>query len=237
MKKDVEFKVGKETLRGSLFIPNGKGPFPGVVFYHGRGSDRTRYLPMAQKLAKNGIISLAFDFRGCGKSDGVFENQTQRMGIDDAGAGLDFLLSQDVDRARIGIQGTSFGGYVTGMLLKDVDFIKSVVLRVPAAYSDRDLQLTPETFPEYVYFQNKENWIDSSAYEGLKKFRGNLLVIESEKDELLPPEEVQRYYNIAKMASKRKLYVQKGAGHSFADDPEGLKLFHKITVDWFLETL
>lgn len=237
MQKSIEFKVKKETLRGSLFVPEGEGPFPAVVFFHGRGSDRTRYLPMAKKLSENGIIGFAFDFRGCGESDGKFENQTQRMGVEDGGAGLNFLLEQNVDKSRIGIQGTSFGGYVTGMLLKDFDFIKSVVIRVPAAYSDKDLQLTPETFPEYVYFQKRENWINSSAYKGLARFKGNLLVIESEKDELLPPEEVQRYYNIAKMASKRKLYVQKGAGHSFADGPEGLKLFHKITVDWFLETL
>lgn len=237
MKTEVEFKVGKETLRGSLFVPEGNGPFPGVVFYHGRGSDRARYLPMAQKLSENGIIGLVFDFRGCGKSDGEFKNQSQKMGVEDAAAALQFLLEQNVNKARIGIQGTSFGGYVAGMILKDYDSIKSVVLRVPAAYSDQDLQLTPETFPEYVYFQNKENWIDSSAYQGLRKFKGNLLVIESENDELLPSEEVRRFYEVAKNASKRKLYVQKSAGHSFKTDPEGLKLFHKIVVDWFLETL
>ncbi|MCL5019854.1 MAG: alpha/beta fold hydrolase [Patescibacteria group bacterium] len=236
-KTEVEFKVGKDTLRGTLFIPSGKGPFPGVIFYHGRGSTRARYLPMAETLAQKGFITLAFDFRGCGESDGKFEAQSHKMGIEDARAGLEFLLSQNVDKKRIGIQSTSFGGYCAGMVLKDYDFIKSVVLRVPAAYSDNDLQLTPEKFPEYVYFQNRENWIDSSAYNGLKKFRGSLLVIESEKDELLPSEEVQKYYNVATNAAKRKLSVHKNAGHNLSDNPKGLKEFYEITVNWFLETL
>lgn len=236
-KREVEFKVGKDTLRGSLFIPSGKGPFPGVVFYHGRGSTRARYLPMAETLAQKGFMALAFDFRGCGESDGKFEDQSHEMGIEDAGASLKFLLSQNVDKKKIGIQGTSFGGYVTGMVLKDYDFIKSVVLRVPAAYSDNDLQLTPETFPKYVYFQNRKKWIDSSAYSGLKKFRGSLLVIESEKDELLPSEEVQKYYNVAKSTVKRKLFIHKNAEHSLSDNPKELREFYKITVNWFLETL
>lgn len=237
MKKDIEFKIGSEVLRGTLFIPEGNGPFPGVVFFHGRGSDRTRYLPMAQKLSENGIIGLAFDFRGCGESDGEFENQNHAMGVEDGRAGLDFLLSQNVDRKRIGIQGTSFGGFVAGMVLNDYDFIKSVVLRVPAAYSDKDLDLTPKTFPNYVYFQDKNNWISSSAYNGARNFTGNLLVIVSEKDELLSPELTQKYYDIASKTVSKKLFIQKGAGHSFSTDPEGLKVFHKVVVDWFMETL
>lgn len=235
MEKQVEFKVGNETLRGSLFIPEGKGPFPAVVFFHGRGSNRKNYLPMAEKLSENGIYSLTFDFRGCGVSDGIFANQTHRMGVEDGKAGLEFLLDQNVDRNRIGIQGTSFGGYVVGMLLNEYDFIKSVVLRVPAAYSDQTFNVKADV--EEGYFRKRENWINSSAYKGLENFKADLLVIESEKDELLPSEEVKKYYNVTKMASKRKLYIQKGAGHSFNGNPEGLKFFHKITVDWFLETL
>ena len=176
----VEFKVGKEILRGTLFIPEGTSPFPAVVFYHGRGSARARYLPMAEALARKGLITLAFDFRGCGESDGKFEEQTHKMGIEDARAGLEFLLSQNVDKKRIGIQGTSFGGYVTGMLLNDYDFIRSVVLRVPAAYSDQALNVKANA--EKGYFKKRENLINSSAYSGLEKFKGKLFVIESEKD-------------------------------------------------------
>jgi dienelactone hydrolase len=234
-KQEVEFKVGKEVLRGSLFVPDGKGPFPAVVFYHGRGSSRKNYLPIAEKLAQNGIIGLAFDFRGCGISDGEFKKQTHRMGIEDAKAALEFLLRQNVDRQRIGIQGTSFGGYITGMVLKDNDFIKSVVLRAPSAHSMINFISKPT--PPDNYFQKRENWKNSGSYKGLEKFRGALLVIESEKDELLSAETVQKYYKVAVNAQKRKLYIQKNVGHSLSDNPEGRKEFNEVTFNWFLETL
>ena len=234
-KQNIEFKIWKEKLKGSLFIPEGHGPFPGVVFYHGRGSSRKNYLPMAESLAQKGIMALAFDFRGCGESDGEFENQSHEMGVEDGKAALEFLIEQNVDKERIGIQGTSFGGYITGMLLNDVNFIKSVVLIVPAAYSDQALGVKAAVEDEY--FAKRGNWINSSSYLGLENFRGELLVIESEKDELLVQEEVEKYYNVATATLKRKLFIQKNAGHNLSDNPEARSEFNKITVDWFLETL
>jgi len=238
-KTDVEFKVEDEALRGSLFIPDGSGPFPGVVFYHGRGSTRKNYLPMAEDLGKKGIMALVFDFRGCGESDGEFKDKTNRMGIDDAKAGLQFLLGQDIDKKRIGIQGTSFGAYVTGMLLNDPQsqFIRSIVLRVPAALSDDQLDFSLSIEEEENFFAKKENWINTSAYNGFVQFKGSLLVIRSEKDQLLPEESVNKYYDVAVKAKERKLYVQKNAGHSLSDNTEARREFNRITVNWFLETL
>ena len=182
-KQDIEFKIGNETLRGTLFVPEGRGPFPGVVFYHGWGSNKKNYLPMAEKLAKNGVLALAFDFRGCGESDGEFKNQTNRMGIEDGKAALEFLIKQNIDKERVGIQGTSFGGYVTGMLLNEYDFIKSIVLRAPSAHSDINFGVKVDD--EGEYFAKRENWVNSNSYSGLAEFKGSLLVIRSENDQLL----------------------------------------------------
>lgn len=236
MEEDVEFKSGKETLRGSMFVPEGKRPFPGIVFYHGRGSDRTRYLPMAKFLSDKGMITLSFDFGGCGESTGVFASQTHRMRIEDGRAALKFLLSQNLDKSRIGIQGTSFGGYVTGMLLNDYDFIKSVVLRVPASYADEQLDTTVSASDEKDFFSKKENWINASSYKGISKFIGSLLVIKSKNDEVVPPEAVDKYFQDAKKTKNKKMVVQ-NTEHAFSNDPKRLKEFHSLTQKWFLETL
>lgn len=236
MEKKVEFKSGREILKGSLFVPEGKCPFPGVVFFHGRGSDRARYLPMAKYLSDKGMITLAFDFGGCGESTGIFADQTHRMGVEDGKSALNFLLSQNIDKTRIGIQGTSFGGYVTGMILNDYDFIKSVVLRVPASYSDELLDTTVTAKDENDFFSKKENWINASSYKGISKFTGNLLVIKSKNDEIVQSEVVDKYFDDAKRAKNKKMIIQ-NAGHSFRTDPEGLKEFYRFTQDWFLETL
>lgn len=238
IKKEVKFKVGKETLRGSLFIPNGKGPFPGVVFFHGSGSKRERYLPVAESLAKNGILTLAFDFRGCGESDGAYEEQTHKNAIEDAGAGLDFLLNQNVDRKRIGICGGSFGGYVGAYILPEYPFIISVVFRVPAAFSDKFLSARIKRgseLSEFDFFKNRKNWEDSPTYKNISAFKGPFLVIKAEKDEVVPPEVVDKYYDKATSSSKRRLEVIKGADHRLSG--EWLNQFNKLTKDWFLKTL
>src|ERR1035437_4445395 len=96
----VEFKVGEDTLRGSLFIPDGKGPFPAVIFFHGSGSTGDTYFEASEKLANSGILALMFNFRGCGISDGDFSKQTIGMGVEDAKAGLKYLLSlKEIDKS------------------------------------------------------------------------------------------------------------------------------------------
>ncbi|KKQ35152.1 MAG: Dienelactone hydrolase [Microgenomates group bacterium GW2011_GWA2_37_6] len=236
MEKKVEFKVGKETLRGSLFIPQGDGPFPGVVFFHGRGSSRRRYLKISKRLSEKGFIVLAFDFRGCGKSEGKFEDKTLRMGIDDARAGLEFLLEQKTDRDRIGVMGTSFGGFVAGVLMGEFDFIKSLVLRAPAVYPNELLDLHVNNISDHAHLK-RENWLRSIAYEGISNFKGNLLVIQSEKDKVVHDWVVQNYIDRAIKASKKELVIQKGAGHDLRGNPPALEEFYRLTFDWFTKTL
>ncbi len=236
MEKKVEFKLKKEVLRGSLFAPVGKGPFPGVIFYHGRGSNRGRYLEISKKLAEKGIMALAFDFRGCGESDGVFKDQTQRMGIDDARAGLEFLLKQNVDKDRIGVMGTSFGGFVAAIIVPEFEFIKSIVLRVPAVYPNEVLDMHVKLISDLSKIE-KEKWLASIAYDGISKFKGNLLVIQSEKDEVVKDWIVKNYYDKAISSRNKKLVIQKGAGHDLRENPSALNEFYTLTFNWFLETL
>lgn len=237
MEKQVEFKVDNDTLRGSLFIPPGKGSFPGVVFFHGRGSSRKRYLEIARRLSEKGQITLAFDFRGCGKSDGIFEKQTQRMGIDDARAGLKYLLDQNVDNKRIGIVGTSFGGFVSAILMKDYgQSIKSLLLRAPAIYPDELLDTHVSSIEDFDSIK-KEKWLDSIAYDGIADFKGNLFIIQSEKDKVVKSWVVENYFNRAINAQNKELFVQIGAEHSLLDDKKLLEQFYKLIYDWFLETL
>src|SRR3989304_2760892 len=236
--RQVEFKVNGTTLRGSLFIPKGKGPFPAVIFFHGRGGSRTNYLFMAEKLAEKGILTLAFDFRGCGKSDGIFKNQTHRMGITDGDAGLNFILKQKVDRKRIGIQGSSFGGYVACMILEKYSFfVKSLVLRVPAAYSDSMLDTTISADDEKDFFGKEDNWINSSSYKAIEKYKGSLLVIQSQHDEIILDRAVRKYYDLAFKAKRKRYFMQKGAKHSIHDNYKARKEFNELTIGWFQKTL
>ncbi len=232
MKKKVEFKIGREALRGILFTPQGKGLFPGVVFFHGSGGSGNMFFDIAEKLSENGIMTLAFNYRGAGKSDGIFEEQTLDMGIKDAKAALIYFLSlENLDKERVGLCGGSFGGFLAGLLAAKFP-IKSLILNAPAAYSQNELDKQRDSAGEL-----DENFLESGSYKQIAVYKGKLLVVESEFDDVLLPEMVKHYFNNAKSATKKEYYILKDAKHRLSNDPPRREVFTKKVIEWFLETL
>ncbi len=185
MEKNVEFKVGGEILRGSLFVPKGKGPFPGVVFFHGSGGIGEMYFEAAEKIAQRGILGFAFNYRGAGVSEGIFEEQTLEMGIEDAKAALEFFKSQpEVDRKRLGISGSSFGGFLAALLVDSS--VKSLTLIGPIAYSLEELNKQRDQAGDL-----SDEFVKSESLSNISEFGGKLLMVTSEFDEVIPPAVIQ----------------------------------------------
>ena len=56
---DVSYALpGGKTIEGFLVVPPGKGPFPGVVYLHGSGGDRSELLVPATWLSARGVVAL-----------------------------------------------------------------------------------------------------------------------------------------------------------------------------------
>lgn len=228
----VEFKVGEEKLGGTLFIPDGKGPFPGVIFFHGSGGVGEVHFETAKMLSEQGIVGFHFNYRGAGESEGKFEDQTVEMGLLDGKAAVEFFLKQPgLDRQRLGFVGGSFGGYVAAMLVNKFD-IKSVVLEAPASYS-------PKALDEQRDFDRglKLGFKDSESYREIEKYTGQLMVQICEFDDVLPEGMVQLYFESAKKASKKELYIIKGAKHRLSIQPKQKRDSQNKIISWFLETL
>ena len=104
----VGFSNGEGMLYGELVVPGGEGPFPGAVLCHGMASDHRAMRHVARRLAREGVATLAFDFRGHGKSDGVVDDNIQQ----DVVAALKFLRSHaKVNPRRVAVVGHSFGAW------------------------------------------------------------------------------------------------------------------------------
>lgn len=113
-----------EALDGKIFIPEGHGPFPAVVFYHGRSSNFQGYLPIGEELARIGMVALAFNF----SSDELSERDI------DAEAAYSFLQGHPVvDRENLGVLGVSMGAH-HAVLMAVKNKARSLLLRAPAAY-------------------------------------------------------------------------------------------------------
>ena len=116
MEQAIEFASDGLTLRGVLHRPEGVVERrPAIVLCHGfGGSCRGAGHPeLAKALAQAGYVSLRFDFRGCGQSEGTRGNVIVAEEITDLRHALDFVSGlPGVDAARIGVLGASLGGSV-----------------------------------------------------------------------------------------------------------------------------
>ncbi|MDD4169277.1 MAG: dienelactone hydrolase family protein [Desulfotomaculaceae bacterium] len=103
-------------LEACLELPDLPGRYPGVVLCHpdpryGGSMDNNIIMAVSQELTQVGIAGLSFNFRGVGRSQGSFGGGIPEQS--DARAALDFLSRhEEINPARIGIMGYSFGGRV-----------------------------------------------------------------------------------------------------------------------------
>ena len=113
----VDVKIG--VLAGTLWLPAGGGRHAAVAIIHGSGLTTRDYAgALPSFFAAHGLVVLAFDKRGVGKSGGFYpgERATSRA-IDvlarDAAAAARFLAHRpDVDQRRVGLAGQSQAGWV-----------------------------------------------------------------------------------------------------------------------------
>lgn len=127
------------TLRGTLYLPPGEGPFPAALWVHGSGrADRRGAGTWPWILNDLGIAVLAVDKRGVGESDGRYEmpggghdnlpHMKRRSG--DVRAGLAALAERsDIRSDRVGLIGGSQAGWVIPMAAADNPLVRfSVIL-------------------------------------------------------------------------------------------------------------
>jgi len=114
----VSFQSAGLRLHGVLSVPDGVRPperRAAFLVLHGFGSnsESPTCITPARVLDEFGFVTLRFDMRGCGKSEGEFGRVICLEQVEDTGNALDFLAKHPaVDPDRIGVIGSSFGGAV-----------------------------------------------------------------------------------------------------------------------------
>jgi pimeloyl-ACP methyl ester carboxylesterase len=119
MKEEVvSFQSAGLRLHGVLGVPDGLPPSErraAFLVLHGFGSncESQNVLAPTRVLSEFGYVTLRFDMRGCGKSEGDFGRVICLEQVEDLGNALSFLARHPaVDPDRIGAIGSSFGGAV-----------------------------------------------------------------------------------------------------------------------------
>lgn len=133
----VEFDAGGTTLRGDLRRPDSTAPgdaAPAIVLSHGLSGVKEFCTPYAEAFTAAGFVTLAYDHRGFGASDGEPRQEIDgwRQALDQLDAITFTRTLPGVDADRVGLWGTSLsGGHA--LIGAAVDRrIRAVVSQVPA---------------------------------------------------------------------------------------------------------
>ncbi len=128
---------------------------PVVTILHGfasskHGSNRC-YVTLAELLAKEGIASLRFDFRGCGDSEGSLSEASFNEMISDAVAASKHLLTlEGIDISRMGVFGASLGGALAVESSALCEMTKAMALWAPVASGELWLRDFMMKHPEMI---------------------------------------------------------------------------------------
>jgi dienelactone hydrolase len=205
---------------GLLFVPDGSGPFAGIVLQHGmpsRARDMTR---QALDLARRGAVVIAIDAPWARTGDVIHwdsrDSANQVQLIVDLQRAVDLLLARDdVDSARMAYVGVSYGGAMGGLFAGVERRLAAYVLRVGdggliAHFTGAEDPPIPEGISDSAW----QRW--RAAMEPIEPIRfigranAPIYFQNGEQDRLVPPADARVYHAAASGSQKVSWYP---AGH------------------------
>lgn len=138
----VTVRNGDVVLRGSLMLPTTSGPHPAIVLAHGSGDATSNVGAWNQHFLRLGMAVLSLDKRGAGASAGDWHTSSLDDVAGDWLAGVAMLKARpDIDPKRIGVHGSSQGGWTASLMAARSSDIAFVIVRAGSGVTLRDTML------------------------------------------------------------------------------------------------
>jgi uncharacterized protein len=234
----VSIDVDGERIFGTLVAP---AMFvPGVLFVHGWGGSQEQYLARANAVAGLGYVCLTFDLRGHVETKARYETVSREDNLRDVAAAYQVLARHpSVDPTRIAVVGSSYGGYLGATLSASVP-VKWLALRAPALYKDADWQLAKTQLRQRqdlpAYRLGVVHAEESRALRACAEFTGDVLLVESEEDLIVPHQVVTNYRNAFTRAHSVTYRVLEGADHGLSTE-RAQGAYTELLVNWLKEMI
>jgi dipeptidyl aminopeptidase/acylaminoacyl peptidase len=228
--KGICLQSDRLKLAGEVYIPPGNKPYPALCICHGipaapYNPDDRGYALLAQKFCAAGLLTLIFNFRGAGKSQG---NLDMLGWSRDLQAALDFLYSfEKIDKTRLCLLGFSGGAAVSVYTAAHDPRISALAAcACPATFSSlgskEQAVSSIQHFREMGVIKDKdfppsvEEWL--RGFETISPIRWidrisprPLLLVHGDADEVVPLEHAHRLFQEAK--EPKELAIIPGAEH------------------------
>ncbi|MFG5409538.1 alpha/beta fold hydrolase [Piscinibacter sakaiensis] len=232
----VEIAVDDASISGTFVVPGTR--VPGVLFVHGWGGTQQQYLTRAREIAALGCICLTFDLRGHASTLAQSETVTRENNLRDVLAAYDRLAARrHVDPERIALVGSSYGGYL-GAIASTLRPVRWLALRAPALYQDSGWEIPKRQLHRDqdlpTYRRQLVRAADNRALAACEAFRGDVLLVESEHDAIVPAMVLASYREACTHARSVTYRCLEGADHGLSSD-ESQAGYLRLLRQWLAE--
>lgn len=141
--RPVEFLSSDGTrIRGRLLAPKCEGPHPAVVMVHGSGPASRYGGPFGTFLLRRGVAVLSYDKRGYTVDRDAWREPDLADMSADAAAAVEFVAGlPEIDPDRVGLWGSSQGGWTTPPAALLTPHASYMILRAGAALTEAETNL------------------------------------------------------------------------------------------------
>jgi dienelactone hydrolase len=148
------------------------------------------------------------------------------------------LLAQHphIDPSAIAVVGTSYGGYLAA-LLTSLRPVKWLAMRVPALYGDDDWGVPKRQLDRDLLNQLRGRRVgpeENRVLAACAEFRGDVLIVESEHDHLVPHSTIMSYRAAFQQTHSLTHRIILGADHGLTNE-SCQKAYTDILVKWATE--
>ena len=232
----IEIGVDGGHIAGTLIAP--ATTIPGVLCVHGWGGSQQQYLARAREIAALGCVSLTFDLRGHARTEPQQSSVSREDNLNDVLAAYDELAHHPlVDEESIAVVGSSYGGYLAA-ILTTLRPVRWLALRVPALYQDDAWDIPKKQLHKesdlHAYRRRPVPPDENRALKACAKFKGDVLVVESEHDDIVPHRTIENYLEACTHAHSLTYRVISGADHGLTHRG-AQRAYTEVLVNWLTE--
>lgn len=226
----VSFSSKGQVIAGMLHLPDVERP-PCVIASHGllSNKDSEKYISLGDRFSRKGIALLRFDFRGCGESEGKISESTVSDRLEDLNMAIGFVRSHPHINPRIGLMGSSLGGFISLIRAAADQGIRAVVTWATpftlAGLEREKGQGEMISLGERFFNDIKVHDLTSALGKVV-----NCLVIHGDRDELVPVEQAGMIYEY--LNEPKKMEIIEGGDHRLTHADHREKAI-EMSLGWF----
>jgi uncharacterized protein len=231
----IDIPVDGKHIAGTLVGPDTM--VPGVMLVHGWDGSQDQYIARAHEIATLGCICLTFDLRGHVRHVADRKSVSREDNLQDVLAAYDVLVGHPaVDPNAVAIVGSSYGGYLAA-IVSALRPVRWLALRVPALYKDGDWNVPKSQLmrEELVAYRQSTVAPESNrALAACARFRGDVLIVESEHDSMVPHPVIQNYMAACAQAQSLTYRMISDADHALSEKA-WQQTYTSLLVNWMSE--